>query len=620
MKKHLAILVTLMLLFSLISCGKSEHIGADSESLPEEMGKTETDIPGAPHIQPDSSDSSDVTFPETSTISDEDMFTKNDLKTEYDEDSAVQMELSGEGDVVITEEDTYILSGELKNGSLIVEGDKSAKIRLVFNGVSIENEGGAAIYIKQADKVFITLAENSQNFISNKGEFVQSDDNNVDGAVFSKEDLTFGGSGSLSIASEKGNGVVSKDDLVITGGKYVIDAASHGLEGKDSVRISDGEIHIKSGKDGIHSENSEDETLGFVYIENGKINIHCDGDGIYGSLEVKINGGEIDIVSGDRSSVEKNDYSFSGMWGGFGNPFETDTAEDTVSMKALKAGSVLTVNGGDFKLDSADDALHSKGNVIITDGTFHILTGDDGVHADLAAAISGGRIIIVESYEGIEGETIDISGGELEIRADDDGLNAAGGADSSGFGGFFGGGGRPDAFGGGSNSYIRISGGILNIDADGDGIDSNGRIEVSGGETYVNGPTNSGNGALDYQSGATVSGGIFIAAGARGMAQNFDASSTQGSILVSCNSTDKVTLKNTDGKEIISFTPKKRCDSILISCPELTVGESYILECGGSSSEFTLTSLIYGSGMGGHGGMGGRPGENGGKERPGGRW
>lgn len=616
MKKFCSLILVFTVLFSVASCGsgmnnetpketKTQSISGNISDKTLNEGDDKTIYEGAEG----SAEESETASYTSSLPSDEDMFTKGDLKTEYDGEEAEKITLSGSEDITITEKNTYILSGSLDGACLVIDADKSAKIRLVFDGVSIENSGSAALYVKQADKVFITLADGSENTLASYGEFVQTDDNNIDGAIFSKDDLTLGGTGSLNIVCENGNGIVSKDDLVITGGKYVIDAASHGLEGKDSVRISDGNFTINAGKDGIHSENDDDASLGYVYIENGDFVIDCDGDGISSSLEIKINGGSFDITSGDRSSVKQNDYSFGGMFGGMWGPSSSQTA-DSISMKALKAGENLTVNGGIFKLDSADDALHSNGSVTVNDGTFTILTGDDGVHADLSVVINGGKISVDESYEGIEGETIDINGGEIDIVSSDDGLNAAGGTDSSGTGGFFGKGGRPDAFGGSSDACIRISGGIIRIDSDGDGVDSNGRIEVSGGETYVNGPENSGNGAIDYELEATISGGIFIAAGASGMAQNFSSFSTQASVMMSCNGKETVSIKNSGGEEIISFTPQKSCNCIVISCPELTVGESYIFECGGSSSEFTLTSLIYGSsgGMGGMGGMGGKPG------------
>lgn len=613
MKKFWSLILVFTVLFSVASCGsvKDNETPKETEtqSISENISAESGEVSGDKSTEGSAEESETASY--TSSLpSDEDMFTKGDLKTEYDGEKAEKITLSGSEDITITEENTYILSGSLDGACLVIDADKSAKIRLVFDGVSIENSGSAALYVKQADKVFITLAEGSENTLASYGEFVQTDDNNIDGAIFSKDDLTLGGTGSLNIVCENGNGIVSKDDLVITGGKYVIDAASHGLEGKDSVRISDGNFTINAGKDGMHSENDDDASLGYVYIENGDFVIDCDGDGISSSLEIKINGGSFDITSGDRSSVKKNDYSFGGMFGGMWGASSSQNADDSISMKALKAEESLTVNGGIFKLDSADDALHSNGSVTVNDGTFTILTGDDGVHADLSVVINGGKISVEESYEGIEGETIDINGGEIDIVSSDDGLNAAGGTDSSGTGGFFGKGGRPDVFGGSSDACIRISGGIIRIDADGDGVDSNGRIEVSGGETYVNGPENSGNGAIDYELEATISGGIFIAAGASGMAQNFSSSSTQGSVMMSCSGKETVSLKTAYGEEIISFTPQKSCNCIVISCPELTVGESYIFECGGSSSEFTLTSLIYGSsgGMGGMDGMGGKPG------------
>lgn len=605
MRKFLILFLSLLLILSLASCKKEVSNKNDeitTEATQSQEGKeSQSELSSLP--------------------SDEDMFTDNDLKTEYKKDDAKILTLSGSEDVIISEEGEYILSGKLDGASLIVDSDKNAKIRLIFDGVSITKDGGAALYIKQADKVFITLAEGSENSLTSNGEFIQTDDNKVDGAIFSKDDLTLSGNGALKIICEEGNGIVSKDDLVFTGGKYEIKAKNHGAEANDCVKITNTELDINAEGDGIHCENEEDASLGYVYIESGSLNIKSGGDGVSASSEIKINGGSFDIISGDRSSTQKNDYSFGGKWGagfgGFGN--QDQSTADTISMKAFKSRKDLSLNGGDFTIDSADDALHSNANVQIYGGTFNILTGDDGVHADLAVKINDGKLVIEESYEGIEGETIEISGGEISVVASDDGMNAAGGADSSGMGGFWGGGGRPDAFGGSSDAKIEISGGLIVIDADGDGVDSNGNIVVSGGETYINGPTNSGNGALDYQTDATISGGIFIAAGSSGMAQNFRNAENQGAVMMNCNGTDKVSLFTSDGKEIISYFPTKSCNSIVISCPDLKEGESYIYKCGENTVEFTLNSLIYGGGMGGFGGPGGMgaPGGFGGGGRPG---
>lgn len=199
------------------------------------------------------------------------MFTERDRKTTYDEENAVSIELNGdsavcgsdsvqiaESTVSIVEEGTYILSGALDDGMLIVEADDTDKVQIVLNGAQITSSSSAAVYVLSADKVFITTVVGTENTLANSGEYVAIDDNNIDAAVFSKSDLTLNGEGSLCVSAAVGHGIVSKDDLVLTSGTYEITAASHGLSGKDSVRIAGGSYTIQSGKDGIHAENADD--------------------------------------------------------------------------------------------------------------------------------------------------------------------------------------------------------------------------------------------------------------------------------------------------------------------------------------------------------------------------
>ena len=271
----------------------------------------------------------------------------------------------------------------------------------------------------------------------------------------------------------------------------------------------------------------------------------------------------------------------------------------------------MVINGGSYTIDSSDDSLHSNANLTVTAGTFQISSGDDGLHADNKTTVTGGSITIAKSYEGIEGQSVAISGGVIQLTASDDGLNAAGGNDQSGLGG------RPGMgnFASGSDCLIQISGGKLMINAGGDGIDSNGKLYVTGGETYVSGPTNSGNGALDYDGEGQITGGIIVAVGAAGMAQNFSSSSTQGAILQNLSGSkqagDMVILKDSSGKSLVSYTPEKEYSSVIVSCPGLETGKTYTLTCGGDHTEIQMTSLIYGSGGMGDGmggGMGGKPG------------
>ncbi len=554
-----------------------------------------------------------------------DMFTDRDLEIGYDEETSAYITLSSQsisttsatveiagGAVTIREEGVYILSGTLEDGMIIIDAGDTQKVQLVLNGVSITSATSAAIYVRSADKVFITTAAATENTLANGGTYVAIDDNNIDAVIFSKSDLTLNGAGTLTIQAAAGHGVVSKDDLVFASGTYQITAADHGISGKDSVRIASGSYAITSGKDGIHAENADDASLGFLYIAGGAFSITAEGDGLSAASYLWIADGEFDILSGGGSANVSQDAS-TGQWS-FWNHEQTSDDSD-ISAKGIKSSVNVTIQQGVFRLDSADDALHSNDSLTLLGGTFAIATGDDGIHADGAVLISDGTIDISESYEGIEGLTIDITGGVINLVSSDDGLNAAGGNDSSGFGRFGG-----DMFSSTDGAYIHIAGGSLYIDASGDGIDSNGDLLVSGGEVYVCGPTNSGNGALDYSGEGTVTGGTVISVGAAGMAQNFGSASTQGVIMVNVGSASAgstITLSDSQGNVLLSWQASKSYASVVVSCPGIVQGETYTLTADGSSTQVVMDTLVYGSG-----GMGGGPGGGRGGDwnSGGGRW
>lgn len=542
----------------------------------------------------------------------EEMFTDRDLRDDYDEPECIAITLSGNsascnssdvivsGNIVtITAEGVYILSGSLE-GMVIIDAPDSAKVQLVLKGVKIGNDTNAAIYVKEADKLFITLAEGTQNSLSGR-TYEELDGNNIDGAVFSKCDLTLNGSGSLTVDGGQGNGIVTKDDLVVAAGSVTVTAKGHGLEGKDSVRIADGQLDITAGKDGIHSENNDNEEKGYVYVADGNLIILSDGDGISASHCLQLDNGSFSIVSG----------------GGSGN--RTVAIDDdgvAVSAKGIKADGKLVINGGTFDVNAQDDTLHAGGDLTINGGMLLLSTGDDGLHSDETATVAGGTLDITDGYEGIEGNDVVISGGEIRMSVTDDGINAAGGNDGSGFGGF--GGFRGGDMFASTDSTITISGGRINVRAAGDGIDSNGDLLVTGGEIYVSGPENGANGALDYNGTGQITGGTLVAVGASQMAMNFGSTSTQGSILTNvsnCRAGDVVQLKDARGNILVTYTAESSFSSVVVSCPQLKQGETYTVTAGGSEVEITLDDLIYGSGMGGFGGhgMGGFDGQGGGR-------
>lgn len=551
---------------------------------------------------------------ETSKISD--VFTDRDKDSSYDESKAIGVSLSdnkisctsdkvkiAKNTVTITDEGTYIFNGTLSNGMIVVDAEKTDKLQIVLNGVNVNCNTSAPLYVKQADKVFVTLADKTENTLSNKNEFVAIDDNNIDSVIFSKDDITFNGKGKLIVNANYGHGIVSKDDLVFTGGEYNITSQNHALTGNDSIKLANSLLTIKSGKDGLHAENTEDTTKGIVYIESGTIKLTSDGDGVDASGTVNIADGTIDITSGGGSeNAEKKQEEMFGRGGFAPNTSTTDT--EKTSSKGIKSSADMTIANGTLNINSADDSMHSNNSLTISGGKLTLSSGDDGIHADANAVITNGTINITDSYEGIEGHTIEMSGGNVTLVASDDGLNSAGGNDESGFGGGM----RMDEFATDDDSYIKISGGTLRIDAQGDGIDSNGALYISGGETYVMGPSNGGNGTLDYASIAEITGGMFVGVGDSGMTVNFTDASNQGVMLVNTSTSNingDVILKDSKNKEIVSYTPSRSYNSVIISCAEIKEGETYTLTANGTDTTVEMTSLIYGesNGMGGFGGM-----------------
>ena len=547
-------------------------------------------------------------------------FTARDLDVGYEESTAVQVTLSDSGiqvsgdgaeadgtTLTIKEEGTYVISGSLSSGQIVIEADDSAKIHLVLNGVSVRCENSAALLIRGADKVFVTLAEGSENTLESGSEAPSGEDENVDGVIFSRSDLTLNGSGSLTINAGYKHGIVSKDDLVITGGVYNITAVGGGLYGKDCVKILDGTFNLNVEMDGIQSDNEEDADRGFVYIAGGTYDITADHDGIQAETLLKVADGTINITTGTGSCAAVNGSSDTDSTSN-GSTNVTDSSSSE-SIKGLKSGSLLEITGGTIVINSEDDSVHSNGSITITAGNLTFSSDDDAVHADENLQIDGGSIQILQSYEGLEGKSVVINDGTISLVSADDGINANGGADSSGFGGF-GRGFETDSFGSfETDIYIAINGGEITIDASGDGLDSNGNLYITGGVTYISGPSDSGNGALDYGEGCTgeISGGVLLAVGASGMAENMSSSSTQCTFMQNLDETasggDTVTITDASGNVLASYTPVRSYQNIIFSCPELQVGETYTVTAGSQSVAVEQSDTVVGesSGMGGMG-------------------
>ncbi|QYE96436.1 carbohydrate-binding domain-containing protein [Paraclostridium sordellii] len=510
--------------------------------------------------------------------------------------------------VTITSAGTYSIKGELKDGQIVVSAGEEDKVQIQLNNANITSSNSAPIYVKSAKRVIIGLIEGTKNTITDGKNYVFKDatTDEPNSAIFSKDDLTIIGTGSLVVNANYNNGITSKDDLKIEDGQITVNAVSDGLRGKDSITILDGKITIDAKEDGMKSSNTKEAEKGYIHIQDGTLNITAGQDGIQAETNAVISNGEINIVSGEGSKNSSKNEN----WGNFGDkqPSEmkspgmqppdknnTTTIEETdsTSAKGIKATSNITISGGNINIDSSDDSIHSNDNIVINGGKIKASSGDDGVHADTKIEINGGYIDITKSYEGIESQSITINYGNINVVASDDGINAGGGNDNSSTSG------RPgeNNFNSSSKCEIAINGGYIVVDARGDGIDANGSITITDGTTIVNGPENNGNGALDYDGSCNISGGILIAAGSQGMAQSPSLTSSQNSVNVALSSQQANTIIHIEDEkenEVITFAPSKQYQSVVVSSPELKKGSTYTVSYGGISTGKAKDGLYTG--------------------------
>lgn len=512
-------------------------------------------------------------------------FTDRELSAAWDAKRAVTITGNGEscnisgkgailngGTLTITGEGVYVLNGDFVMQIAVNAGDK-AKVQIVLNGADIASPTGPAILVESADKVFITAAEGTQNRLADAAE---RSDTMLDAAVFSRADLCLNGTGALTVRGNYKHGIVSKDDLVMSGLTLNVEALSTALDGKDCIKLHSVTADVHAGRNGLRSDNAEDEARGFIYIADCTLTVTAGTDSIQAETLLQADNAVLTITTGEGSGEVKqaapDEFGGFGGFGSFGG-FDSQTEESAGSWKALKAGNNLLLNGGAYTIDSQDDCIHSNGDLTITDGTFTLKSGDDGIHADNELLISGGDIVIHQSFEGIEASKLTISGGSIDIVASDDGLNAAGGADGSA---------SADRWGRGmfSNGVgeIVISGGCTHINAMGDGIDSNNTILVSGGVTLVSGSPSGGNAAFDYDGEATVTGGVLIATGGSGMAQSFTSAENQGCMLFGLNGGPagrNLAVIDVEGKVVAAYTPENSYSAVVITAPGIQVGGTY---------------------------------------------
>lgn len=472
--------------------------------------------------------------------------------------------------ITVSQPGTYSFSGTLSNGQILVNATDSGVVRLILDGVTITTASSSPVYIKNATKAIIILADNSDNTLTDGTSYVYDDatEEEPNATIFSKENLTIYGSGALTIKGNFNDGINSKDGLVIRGGYLNITATDDGIRGKDYLYIAEATLTVKAGGDGLKSDEEEDTSRGYIVIDSGIMNITSSGDAITAQSNLTINDGTFTLTSGGGSNY---------------------TVNSSASAKGIKGLATLTINDGTFTISTADDALHTNGTLSITGGTMAISAADDGLHAETSVTVDDGVITIAKSYEGVESKLITINGGTISVTATNDAINATAGTTS---------GGTEQNDG----SYFYMYGGTLVASCSkGDAIDSNGSFLMTGDTIIAHGPSSQPEEAVDINGSFTMKGGYFVGAGPySNMFKTMSSSSTQRNLAIvnsksSSSASTLIHIQDASGNNIVTFKPSRASATILFSSADLETGVTYSLYTGGTCTG-TLSNGLYSDG------------------------
>ena len=531
-----------------------------------------------------------------------------------------------DGDLVISNGGWYVLTGTLEDGKIIVDAHNSSKVWIRLNGVTVRCSDDACLRVDQADKVFLTLAEDTENSFSSGTDYSEEAlADNTGGTIFSHDDLTINGSGSLSITAGYKHGIDVNDSLVITGGNITITAPQDGIHVSDSLRFMEASLTIDAGDDAVHSDDE-------LYIESGTVLINSCYEG-FEAVTIDIAGGDITMYPTDdgiNANGGSSTMGFGGRGGGGTNgmPSPPDfSGRDMSSMSNTLEGGMPSMPGemsGTTSTDGEMSGMPSQGEMSSMPGEMSGTTSTDG---EMTSGMpSQGEMPSMPGEmpgtTSTDGEMTSGMPSQGEMPSTPGEMPGAAQTENSD---------TDDTATDEKEPYIRISGGTLTIinatGRDADGLDSNGSIYIDGGDIRISLLGDGTNNAIDYgsESGGEciVTGGTILAFGGSGMAEEFSENCTQCAVLYNIGSTVEAgtlfSLLDQEGEEIISYTPECSYSSVSFSLPEMTVGETYTVVCGENSSELTMDSTAVSAGTtagekiggnaGGHafgmGGMGG---------------
>lgn len=472
-------------------------------------------------------------------------------------------------EVVIDSKGEHVLSGEYIQTQIVV--DVEDDVTLVLDNVLITNSVSAPIYIKNANSVEIKLKANTYNTLTDGVEYIENLEENINAVIYSKSDLILSGSGQLKVNSNNNDAINSNDDLTIKSGTYLINSVNDAFTSNDSLLIEDGNFKIITGEG---SENAEIKVEEEPFNQGGKSPGEFQGERRLPDQDIEFDAQTTATPKQPPADFDGETFpaiegqtppEFDANKPNFNTTKEDDS--DKVSAKAFKTDGILTIETGEFIIDSVDDAIHSNDELIIDNGTFEIKSGDDAIHGSNSVTINNGKFNIEYSYEGIESETIIINDGELIINSLDDAINAV-------------------SNGGSIKPSITVNDGEITFSSDYDGFDSNGNIEINGGVILGLGNSSSRDTAFDFDfNTANINGGEIIAASLQGQnVKPFSQTSKQSNVmyvldnLVEANTV--VTVYNKSGKELLTLTPTQDFQVLFLSSSNFVAGEEIEIKVG----------------------------------------
>lgn len=523
-------------------------------------------------------------------------FSKRDLDYSYDESSATKIQLADgaisiEGDgaaadgstLTLSADGTYIVSGSLADGEIVVAAGDEDKLQVVFDGVSVTNSDGPAFFVDNADKVFITLAEGTQNSLADGATYsLDGDDDNRDGAIFSRDDLTINGTGELTVTGNYQHAIVSKDDLVIAGPTMDVTAKEDAMQGDDCIKVAEGAITVNAGDDGLKSDT-------VVYVKDGTIDVQSCVEG-YEAEKIIVDGGTHTIIASDDALNAALQTETSGAantaFGDTPSGSEPPSAPSDGEMPEAPSGDMPGQAGGHHNDDHS--GYHNGGSTGATTAVAFEQQGNAASgngFGQKGNGAPGGKGMrdgsgMPDGSTAPDGQQMPDGSTNGSAPSFDNGMQ--GGK----MGGFGGGGGMAQSS---DTCLIQINGGTLTLSGGADGIDSNGNVEINGGVVLVCGPNSGMDGSLDYDLSAQVNGGTVLMTGSVGSTKGLDQSEQAWTVAsVQGSKGSNVALLDANGNELASLTATQAFASVFASSPQIANGSAFTIEVDGTPTSLTM--------------------------------